>query len=47
VLETGPPIVVFDYQMSRAGQHARDFLSGWQGHLMVDDFSGYVAAEDM
>ena len=41
VLETGPPMVVFDYQMSRAGQHARDFLSGWQGHLMVDDFSGY------
>jgi transposase len=43
VLETGPPIEVFDYQMSRAGQHARDFLSGWQGHLMVDDFAGYKA----
>ena len=41
VLETGPPIVVFDYQTSRAGRHARDFLAGWQGHLMVDDFSGY------
>ena len=24
VLQTGPPIVVFDYQSSRAGQHARD-----------------------
>jgi hypothetical protein len=47
VLETGPPIVVFDYQMSRAGQHARDFLSGWRGRLMVDGFAGYVAAEDM
>jgi transposase len=43
VLETGPPLVVFDYQLSRAGQHARDFLSGWQGHLMVDDFAGYKA----
>lgn len=43
VLETGPPIVVFDYQTSRAGQHARDFLAGWQGHLMVDDFAGYKA----
>ncbi len=41
VLETGPPIVVFDYQTSRAGHHARSFLSGWQGHLMVDDFGGY------
>jgi transposase len=42
-LETGPPIVVFDYQPSRAGAHARNFLSGWQGHLMVDDFGGYKA----
>ena len=42
-LQTGPPIVVFDYQASRAGQHARDFLHGWQGHLMVDDFAGYKA----
>jgi transposase len=43
VLETGPPIVVFDYQSSRAGVHARNFLAGWQGHLMVDDFGGYKA----
>jgi transposase len=41
VLETGPPLVVFDYQPSRAGHHARSFLSGWRGHLMVDDFGGY------
>lgn len=40
-LDTGPPIVVFDYQSSRSGQHARDFLHGWQGHLMVDDYGGY------
>lgn len=43
VLETGPPIVVFDYQPSRAGTHAEAFLSGWRGHLMVDDFAGYKA----
>jgi len=42
-LHTGPPIVVFDYQASRAGTHAREFLQGWQGHLMVDDFAGYDA----
>jgi hypothetical protein len=42
-LHTGPPIVVFDYQTSRAGQHARDFLHRWQGHLMVDDYAGYKA----
>ena len=40
-LDTGPPIVVFDYQGSRSGQHARDFLQGWQGSLMVDDYAGY------
>ena len=43
VLETGPPIMVFDYQASRAGRHAKEFLTGWQGHLMVDDFGGYKA----
>ena len=43
VLQTGPPIVVFDYQMSRAGRHAQQFLAGWKGHLMADDFSGYKA----
>lgn len=42
-LETGPPMVVFDYQTSRSGAHARNFLAGWQGALMVDDFGGYKA----
>jgi transposase len=40
-LDTGPPKVVFDYQPSRSGAHARTFLEGWRGHLMVDDYSGY------
>ena len=43
VLETGPPMVVFDYQTSRAGRHATAFLAHWKGHLMVDDFGGYKA----
>lgn len=42
-LDTGPPIVAFDYQTSRSGVHARNFLAGWQGSLMVDDFGGYKA----
>src|SRR5471032_694951 len=41
VHDHGPPIVVFDYQTSRAGAHARAFLHGWRGHLMVDDYVGY------
>ena len=42
-LDTGPPIVVFDYQTSRSGEHARHFLEDWRGSLMVDDFGGYKA----
>jgi transposase len=38
-----PPIVVFDYQTSRSGSHARSFLEGWRGELMVDDYAGYKA----
>jgi transposase len=42
-LDDGPGIVVFDYQTSRAGAHARAFLQQWRGHLMVDDYVGYKA----
>lgn len=42
-LQPGPRIIVFDYQGNRSGQHARNFLNGWQGHLMVDDYVGYKA----
>jgi len=42
-LEPGPPILVFDYQSGRHGVHARNYLEGWQGHLMVDDYAGYKA----
>ena len=40
-LDEGPPIIVFDYQTGRSGEHARNFLGTWRGHLMVDDFAGY------
>jgi hypothetical protein len=40
-LDEGPPIIVFDFQASRSGEHVRSFLHGWQGHLMVDDYGGY------
>jgi transposase len=42
-LDDGPSMVVFDYQTSRAGAHARAFLQDWRGHLMVDDYVGYKA----
>ena len=35
--------VIYDFQPSRSGQHAEDFLKGWQGQLICDDYSGYKA----
>jgi transposase len=42
-LEEGPRLIVFDYRGGRSGEHARQFLGSWQGHLMVDDYGGYKA----
>jgi len=36
-----PPIVLFDYKTSRAGKHPKRFLSGFEGYLQVDGYSGY------
>lgn len=33
--------VVYDFCESRAGKHAGEFLKGWIGTLLVDDFAGY------
>lgn len=38
-----PRMIVFDYQKGRSGEHARQFLGNWQGHLLVDDYVGYKA----
>jgi len=35
--------VIYDFAQSRAGEHARRFLQGWQGKLVCDDFAGYKA----
>lgn len=35
--------VVYEFAPSRAGEHARRFLQGWQGKLVCDDFAGYKA----
>jgi transposase len=41
-LNTHPPnIVLFDYQNSRAGHCAKDYLRGYQGYLQVDGYAGY------
>lgn len=35
--------VLFDFQMSRAGEHPRAFLKAFAGALMTDDYAGYNA----
>ncbi|RMO09393.1 TnpC3 [Pseudomonas cichorii] len=39
--------VVYDFSPSRAGEHARNFLQGWKGKLVCDDFSGYKASFEL
>ena len=37
------PTVVFEFSSTRSGAHARRFLQGYTGALVVDDFAGYKA----
>lgn len=36
-----PAIVLYDYQPTRSGDHAKDFLEGFKGYLQVDGYVGY------
>lgn len=35
------PILLYDYQMSRAGDNAKKFLKGFKGYLHTDGYGGY------
>jgi len=37
----GPAIVLYDYRITRAHKHARQFLTGFKGYLHVDGYAGY------
>lgn len=41
------PVVLFEYQPTRSGQHARRFLEGFKGFLQTDGYSGYNAVPDV
>lgn len=36
-----------DELVSRAGEHARNFLQDWKGKLVCDDFGGYKASFEL
>ena len=42
----GPPIVLYKYLETRAGDNAVDFLHGFKGYLMCDGYSGYNKVPD-
>jgi transposase len=37
----GPPIVCYEYQPTRDGDHAKRFLTGFAGYVHADGYSGY------
>lgn len=41
------PIILFEYQPSRSGEHARRFLEGFHGYLQTDGYGGYDKVEDV
>jgi hypothetical protein len=43
----GPPIVLFEYQPTREGEHPRRFLAGFKGYLHVDGYPGYNGIPDV
>lgn len=40
-------VVLYDYQPSRSGSHAVEFLKGFHGYLHTDGYSGYNKLEDI
>lgn len=41
-----PPIIIYKYSETRAGDNAVDFLQGFKGYLMCDGYSGYNKVTD-
>lgn len=41
------PTIIFEYQPSRSGNHAKRFLSGFNGYLQTDGYAGYNAVENV
>ncbi len=41
------PIVLYEYQPSRASENPKEFLDGFHGYLQTDGYSGYNAVENV
>lgn len=42
-----PPIILYEYQPGRQGEHARNFLEGFSGLLECDGYTGYNSVENV
>jgi transposase len=42
-----PPIILYDYQTTRASKHPYRFLDGFKGYLQTDGYSGYNGLPDV
>lgn len=43
----GPPIILYDYQTTRASKHPKRFLTGFKGYLHTDGYAGYSDLHDV
>ena len=41
----GPPIILYEYTRTRSGDHAKEFLAGFQGYHVSDAYEGYEKVE--
>ena len=41
------PIILYDYQQTRASKHPRRFLADYNGYLHVDGYAGYNGIPDV
>lgn len=41
------PIIIYEYQRTRASKNPRRFLSGFKGYLQVDGYAGYNGLSDI
>lgn len=43
----GPPIILYDYQQTRAGENPKNFLNNFKGYLQVDGYAGYHKVQNV
>lgn len=43
----GPPVILFQYTRTRAGENAKKFLEGFSGYLVSDAYVGYEKVENI